>query len=91
MELKHDEEAYRDAHYVEYFVIQRGLVSLLRDMGVRYNGTDRLPLFWLRARLEKIAYKKHKDNIANAIELIDTLVEYRRSGFEPPHKYGKYT
>jgi hypothetical protein len=85
-------EVELDAYYAEYFIIQRALVGLLRDMGIRYGGIDRLPLFWLRTRLEKVIEGgKDKDKLGQAIYLIDELVKYRRDGYEPPHKYGKYT
>lgn len=84
------EEQEKEELYIEYLMIQQVLIGLLRDMGITYGGLDRLPLFWLRTRLPKLIGESHQDKLGKTIFLIDTLVEYRKHGYEPPHKYERY-
>lgn len=79
-----------EQYYTEYFILQRALTGILRSMGIHYQVNDRLDLFWLRVKLIKLARPEEMNKLESAIGLIDSMVEFRRNGLEPPHKYGKY-
>jgi hypothetical protein len=69
-----------------YWDIQTKLILELNELGFPFKLRDRLDIFALYLKLEKIAKKKPKlqPKILELLDLLEWQVELRKAGLEPP-------
>lgn len=74
--------------YSEYWAIQVVLVRVLQSAGLKVDVRDRLPIFRLWSIVNQRITGTKKVNI---LQLLQSLVELRKKGNEPPNDGKKYT
>lgn len=72
----------------DYMVVQDGLIDLFKVAGLHFARNYRLDLFWLWRNLDKFDFSPKERKQAS--DSIETLVNLRKQGLEPPHREGRY-